>query len=129
MKHLKISSIALLALLAACSPQTDSAASSSDATASSANYSSFDQQKQAQDIINQAIQAAGGMDALSGLASGKTTFSVRAARIGQAATPEANGDLGNPSKTVAQRANGLVAIDRFNGDNLGSRYIHGGCRC
>jgi len=126
MKHLKISSIALLALLAACSPQTDSAASSSDATASSANYSSFDQQKQAQDIINQAIQAAGGMDALSGLASGKTTFSVRAARIGQAATPEANGDLGNPSKTVAQRANGLVAIDRFNGDNLGSRYIHGG---
>ena len=126
MKHLKISSIALLALLAACAPHTDTAAPSSDTVSPSANYSSFDQQKQAQIVINQAIEAAGGLDALNNLASGKTTFSVRAARIGQATTPEANGDLGNPTKTLAQRANGLVAIDRFNGDNLGSRYVHGG---
>jgi len=126
MKAFKLSSVAIMAILVACSPQTDTSSQTVETTKPTVNYSSFDQQKQAQAVINQAIRAAGGLEALSGLAGGKTTFSVRAARIGQAATPEANGDLGNPSKTVAQRANGLVAIDRFNGDNLGSRYIHGG---
>lgn len=114
-----------MALLVACAPQTNTA-SSPETTSSAANYSSFEQQKKAQDIINRVVEAAGGLEALGGLTTGKMTFSVRAARIGQAPTPEANGELGNPSKTVAQRANGLIAIDRFNGDNLGSRYVHGG---
>lgn len=125
MKHFKSSSIAVMALLVACAPQTNTA-SSPETTSSAANYSSFEQQKKAQDIINRVVEAAGGLEALGGLTTGKMTFSVRAARIGQAPTPEANGELGNPSKTVAQRANGLIAIDRFNGDNLGSRYVHGG---
>ena len=126
MKYLKISSVAIIALLAACAPQTNTATPSPETTSSAANYSSFDQQKKAQEIIERAVEASGGLEAISSLASGKMTVSVRAARIGQAPTPEANGELGNPSKTVVQRANGLVAIDRFNGDNLGSRYIHGG---
>lgn len=127
MKPFIFSSIALAALLTACAPQTDTAAQITEkVTMAAPNYSSFDQQKQAQAVIDKAIKASGGLEALGKLTSGKMTFSVRTARIGQAATPEANGDLGNPSKTVAQRGNGLVAIDRFNGDNLGSRYIHGG---
>ncbi len=93
---------------------------------SSAGYSSFAEQAKAQKIIDLAIAAMGGKEAMNMLQNGKITTSTRAARIGQAPTPEANGDLGNPSKTIALRANGLVAIERFNGENLGSRYVHGG---
>jgi len=126
MKTLKMSSMAIMAILAACSPQTNTSTQTSETKAASVNYSSFDQQKKAQAVIDRAVEAAGGLEALSSLTSGTMTFSVRAARIGQAPTPETNGDLGNASKTVAHYANGLVAIDRFNGENLGSRYVHGG---
>ena len=93
---------------------------------SGSGYSSFEQQAKAQKVIDRAIAAMGGKKAMSAMQNGKIITSTRAARIGQAPTPEANGDLGNPSKTVALRANGLVAIERFNGENLGSRYVHGG---
>jgi len=132
MKYLNVSALAILAALSACAPVAQENAqhiaenTANAPTSQTANYSSFDQQKQAQAIIDRAVEAAGGMDALKTLTRGKMSFTARAARIGQATTPEANGDLGQPSKTVAQRANGLVAIDRYNGDNLGSRYIHGG---
>lgn len=130
MKYLNISIIAIIASLSACAPAANDAnqtpTKATETVSSAENYSSFKQQEKAQTIINRAIESAGGLDALKGLTRGQMTFSTQAARIGQAPTPEANGNLGNPSKTVAQRANGLVAIDRFNGDNLGSRYVHGG---
>jgi len=82
-------------------------------------------QNQAQDILNRAIDAAGGLDALSSLRQGSITVSVRGARIGQGSKPNAGGELGNASKTVGLRANGKTAIERFNGENLGSRYDRG----
>ena len=126
MKDLNISFIAIVAALSACAPAANETTAPAKAASVSANYSSFDQQSKAQATLNRAIQQAGGLEALKGLSQGQMTFSVQAARIGQAPTPEANGELGNPSKTIAQRANGLVAIDRYNGENLGSRYVHGG---
>ena len=121
MKFSNISCFAIAAILSACAPTgTDTV------EIEAPTYSSFDQQSKAQSIINRAIETAGGLEALRSLKQGTMTFSTQAARIGQAPTPEANGDLGNASKTVAQRANGLVAIDRYNGENLGSRYVHGG---
>jgi len=132
MNYLNISALALFAALTACAPVAQDTAKHIETAAANrnalqaANYSSFDQQKQAQLIIDRAIEVAGGMDALQVLTRGKMNFTARAARIGQAPTPDANGDLGAPSKTIAQRANGRVAIDRYNGENLGSRYIHGG---
>ncbi|MEP1230760.1 MAG: MBL fold metallo-hydrolase [Litorimonas sp.] len=126
MKYLNISFITITAALAACAPTANEAAESVSSSISSVNHSSFDQQKKAQTIILRAIEAAGGMDALKTVTRGTMIFSTRTARIGQAATPDANGDLGDASKTIAQRANGLVAIDRFNGEDLGSRYVHGG---
>jgi len=72
------------------------------------------------------IKASGGVETLDALRSGTLTLSVRAARVGQGPTPDADGNLGNPSKTVGQRGNGMTAIDRFNGaGNLGSRYVRG----
>ena len=126
MKFLNVSCIAIIASLAACAPTGTETVKRVEAPTISAAYSSFDQQSKAQTILNRAIETAGGLEALNTLKQGTMTFSTQAARIGQAATPEANGDLGNASKTVAQRANGLVAIDRYNGENLGSRYVHGG---
>lgn len=123
MKYLNISFITLITALTACAPASNDA---SESAASVKSYSSFNQQNKAQTLIDRAIDTAGGVDALNNLARGKMTFSVRAARIGQAPTPDANGELGDGSKTIAQRANGLVAIDRYNGENLGSRYVHGG---
>jgi len=73
-----------------------------------------------------AINASGGVDSLDALRNGTVTLSVRAARVGQGPTPDADGELGNPSKTIGSRVNGLTAIDRFNGaGNLGSRYVRG----
>ena len=126
MKHLNVSLIAILTTLSACAPTGSETVEAIDAPTLSAEYSSFDQQSKAQVVINRAIETAGGLEALKTLKQGTLTFSTQAARIGQAPTPEANGDLGNASKTIAQRANGLVAIDRYNGENLGSRYVHGG---
>lgn len=85
----------------------------------------FERQAEAQDVINRAVDAAGGVDAISGLRNGKFTFSTRAARVGQAPTPEATPVLGDASRTVGIRNGSIVAIERFNGENLGSRYIHG----
>jgi len=127
MKYLNASLIALTCAIGACSsPADDVARKAADAVTVNTGYSSFSQQEQAQTIIDRAIDVAGGMDALQTLTAGKMTISVQGARIGQAATPEANGDLGEPSKSIVQFGNGLAAIDRYNGDNLGSRYVHGG---
>jgi len=126
MKHLNIGFIAIMAALTACTQTGQETPQTSNPSKPSTEYSSFNQQSKAQAIVNRAIEQAGGLDALKTLSQGTLTFTARAARIGQAPTPDANGELGNPSKTVAQRANGLVAIDRYNGENLGSRYVHGG---
>ncbi len=133
MRHLNFSAAALCVVLTACGSNSDvgsqiekTANSAVSAVTSPANYSSFAQQEKAQKIVTQAIEAAGGLEALNKLASGTLNFQVQAARIGQAPTPEANGELGNPSKTTAYYSEGLVSIDRFNGENLGSRYVHGG---
>jgi len=83
-------------------------------------------QAQAQETLDRAIAAAGGEQALKALRQGSITLSVRGARIGQGLTPDSDSKLGNASKTIGRRANGLTAIDRFNGENLGSRYIRGG---
>ena len=126
MKYINISFVSITAILSACAPTGTETVKSIEVPKISAEYSSFDQQSKAQTILNRAIETAGGLESLNTLTQGTMTFSTQAARIGQAATPEANGNLGDASKTVAQRANGLVAIDRFNGENLGSRYVHGG---
>lgn len=87
---------------------------------------SFDGQSQAQSIVNRSIEAAGGYDALNELHNVKMVFSARAARVGQAPTPDEEPTLGDPSRTVGLFKNGLVAIERFNADTLASRYVHGG---
>lgn len=117
MKKYIIASVSLLALSITASPASVAQDISS--------YSSFEQQASAQKIMDRAIAAMGG-DAIDKMQNGKITTSTRAARIGQAPTPDANGDLGDPAKTVSLRANGMVAIERFNGDALGSRYVRGG---
>ena len=81
------------------------------------------QQASAQVILDRAIEAAGGREALQGLRDGEMTLSVRAARVGQDLKPDAVPTLGDASRTIVARGNGLVAIERFNGDTLGSRYI------
>jgi len=126
MKYITVSFVAILTSLSACSPADKGAVESSGSAEQIFSYSSFEQQDKAQSIVARAMENAGGLEALKVLTEGQMTFSTRAARVGQATTPDANGDLGNPSKTIAQRANGRVAIDRFNGETLGSRYVHGG---
>lgn len=126
MKYLNVSFLAIIGMVSACSPAANEIPDNDNISTSSVSYSNFDQQEKAQSSIARAIEGAGGIDALKALAGGKMTFSSRTARVGQAPTPNANGDLREPTKTIVQRANGLVAIDRFNGDNLGSRYVHGG---
>ena len=87
---------------------------------------SLAQQAEAQTVVNRAITAAGGLNALEELRDGRMTFSARAARVGQDTRPDIVPTLGDPSRTVALRGDGLTAIERFNGDELGSRYVHGG---
>lgn len=94
--------------------------------AATVDASPLAQQAEAQRIVTRAVDAAGGLEALERLRDGQMTFSVRAARVGQDLTPDAVPSLGDASRTVALRANGLTAIERFNGDDLGSRYVHGG---
>jgi|GEM_PF-2780948 len=91
--------------------------------AKAAPASALSQQAEAQAILNRAIAGAGGLEALEGLRDGEMTLSVRAARVGQDVTPDAAPVLGEASRSVIARGNGLVAIERFNGDDLGSRYI------
>ena len=114
------SSLLTVALIASCSPTTTAKPELSAST-----YSAMSAQNQAQDILNKAIKAAGGLENLNTLRQGTITVSVRGSRTGQGPTPDAVGKLGNPSKTMGHRLGGKTAIERFNGDNLGSRYIRG----
>jgi len=121
------STILALAGCKAASPSSNAAApATATETISDVASVALTAQNQAQEVLNKAIQASGGVDTLDALRNGTLTLSVRAARVGQGPTPDADGNLGNPSKTVAQRGNGMTAIDRFNGaGNLGSRYVRG----
>ena len=119
----------VLLILPACTAPSNSSSAPSEASETASPKSNISvalrTQNQAQDILNTAIEAAGGIEALDTLREGSITLSVRAARVGQGPTPDADGELGNASKTVGLRANGMTAIERFNGDNLGSRYVRG----
>jgi len=119
---LAASAVLILPACQASSNKTETSSASSPRTVTSV---ALETQNQAQDILNAAIKAAGGVDALNSLREGSLTLSVRAARVGQGPTPDADGELGNASKTIGLRANGKTAIERFNGDNLGSRYVRG----
>ena len=114
------SSLLTVALIASCSPTT-----TAKPELSSSTYSAMSAQNQAQDILNKAIKAACGLQNLNTLRQGTITVSVRGSRTGQGPTPDAVGKLGNPSKTMGHRLGGKTAIERFNGINLGSRYIRG----
>lgn len=117
MRKYIVASVSLLALSVMASPAVYAQSPSS--------YSSFDQQEIAQRVIDRAVREMGG-EALDKLQNGKIITTTRAARIGQAPTPDANGELGDPERSIALRANGMLAIERFNGDELGSRYVRGG---
>lgn len=81
-------------------------------------------QSEAQQVVNRAIEAAGGIEALNSLRVGKTTFSTRNARVGQGPTPEASFTLGdNTARRVALRDAGKLAIETYNGENLGFRIV------
>ncbi len=82
-------------------------------------------QAQAQSVVNRALEAAGGYEALNAMRNATTTLSVRTANPGQAPTPTTSPELGDPQRNVAYRSNGRVAFENYNGDNLGFRYVRG----
>lgn len=87
---------------------------------------SFIAQSKAQTVLNRAIESAGGIEALNKLRAATVTFSTKTARIGQGPKPDTAPTLGNAFKTIAYRSVGKLAIENFNGDNLGFRYVRGG---
>lgn len=82
-------------------------------------------QSEAQSVLNKAISAAGGYEALSAMRSATTTFSTSTANPGQAPTPTKNPELGNAFRSLAYRSDGRLAIENFNGENLTFRYVRG----
>ena len=81
-------------------------------------------QSEAQQVINRAIEAAGGLEALNALRVSKTTFATRGARVGQGPTPEANYTFDdNAARIVALRDAGKLAIEAYNGKNLDIRIV------
>lgn len=116
-----------LSLLTGCVliDATSTSTAVAPAAAPTVSTSALSQQAAAQVIIDRAIEASGGLSALGNLRNGEMTLSVRNARIGQDTTPEAEPELGEASRTVIARNSGLIAIERFNGENLGSRYVSG----
>lgn len=95
------------------------------ATQAVAETKAFTAQSKGQALVDRAIAASGGHEVLKSLRDGTITFESRAARVGQGTTPDADATLGNPSRTIASRSGGRLAIDRYNGETLGSRYVRG----
>lgn len=95
------------------------------AQAENASESPFTTQKQAQQLIDNAVKASGGYSNLLALGNQQITFSTRSARVGQGPTPDAGAALGDAARSVVSRADGRVAIERYNGEELGSRYVRG----
>ncbi len=82
-------------------------------------------QAKAQQVLNRAINAAGGYDALSQFRNSQITFSTMNANPGQAPTPTLEPTLGNAFRSVTHHSNGRTAIENYNGENLGFRYVRG----
>ncbi len=89
--------------------------------------SALEAQAEAGRILNRAIEAAGGMDALTRARDGKMTILSKLGGVGQGANPGTDDAvaLGNENRTVVSRLSGRMAIESYNGENLGVRYVRG----